>query len=179
MRHYVFSLLVITLAALSFSFPSFAENAPKIAVVNIQKIMRDSQAATSVRDQLKGKQSSFQTELDNKEKELQKEDQELVKQRANLAQDAFNQKVSSFRQKANQARQEIQNKRAQLDKGFSSALTQIQTTTIGIITEIAKEKSIDLVLTGSTVLFANQEMDITDEVLSRLNKKVPSISVQF
>lgn len=179
MRHFIFSLLLITLAALNFSSPSFAEDAPKIAIVNIQKIMRDSKAATSVRDQLKNKQSSFQTELDNKEKELQKEDQELVKQRANLAQDAFNQKVNSFRQKANQARQEIQNKRAQLDKGFSSALTQIQNTTIGIITEIAKEKNIDLVLTGSTVLYANQEMDITEEVLSRLNKKVPSISVQF
>lgn len=172
-------VLVSILAFFTFSIPAYAEKAPKIAIVNIQKIMRDSSAATSVRDQLKSKQSSFQTELDNKEKELQKEDQELVKQRANLAEDAFNQKVNSFRQKANQARQEIQTKRTQLDKGFSGALTQIQNTTIGIITEIAKEKNIDLVITGSTVLYASQEMDITDEVLARLNKKVPSISVQF
>ena len=150
-----------------------------VGVVNIQKIMRESKAASSVREQLKNKQKTFQSELDAKEKSLQQEDQELAKQRANLSQEAFNQKVESFRQKAMSARQEIQNKRAQLDKGFSGALSQIQETTLTIIKEVSTEKSLKLVLSSSQVLYSDDAMDITGEVLNRLNSKLPNVSVSF
>jgi len=173
LRFIVFAALATALAQ-----PAFAET-PSIGVVNIQKIMRDSSAAKSVRDQLQNKQKSFQSELDTKEKELQKEDQELVKQQANLSKEAFDQKVNAFRQKAMSARQEIQNKRAQLDKGFQGALNQIQTSTLNIVSEVAKEKSLSLVVSSSQVLYSNQGMDITDDVLARLNKQLPNVSVKF
>lgn len=164
-------------ATLFLAQPAFAEE--KIAVVNIQQIMRDSGAAKSVREQLQSKQKSFQSELDAKEKALQKEDQELVKQQANLSKEAFEQKVNAFRQKAMSARQEIQNKKAQLDKGFQGALNQIQTTTLNIVKEVATEKGYNIVLSSSQVLYNGSNMDITGEVLARLNKKLPSVSVKF
>lgn len=170
-------ILATLFTALVLAQPAFAEE--KIAVVNIQQIMRDSGAAKSVREQLQNKQKSFQSELDAKEKALQKEDQELVKQQANLSKEAFEQKVNSFRQKAMSARQEIQNKKAQLDKGFQGALNQIQTTTLDIVKEVASEKGYNIVLSSSQVLYNGPNMDITGEVLARLNKKLPNVSVKF
>lgn len=170
--------LCLALLALGISQPALAET-PAIGIVNIQQIMRDSSAAKSVLQQLQNKKKSFQSELDAKEKELQKEDQELVKQQANLSKEAFEQKVTSFRQKAMSARQEIQNKRGQLDKGFQGALDQIQTTTLGIVAEVAKEKNFSLVVSSAQVLYNTDGMDITGEVLGRLNKKLPSVSVKF
>ncbi len=150
-----------------------------VGVVNIQKIMRESKAANSVREQLKSKQKSFQSELDAKEKALQQEEQTLAKQSSTLSEDALKQKVEAFRSKAISARQEIANKRAQLDKGFSGALGKIQETTLGIIQEIAKEKKLNLVLSSSQVLYADSPMDITAEVLNRLNSKLPNVTVTF
>ncbi len=179
MRFIQSSLMVLCLSVMVAVAPAHAATLEGVGVVNIQKIMRDSKAASSVRDQLKNKQKSFQSELDAKEKALQQEDQELAKQRANLSQEAFTQKVTAFSQKAMAARQEIQNKRAQLDKGFAGALGKIQDTTIAIVQEIAKEKNLKLVVSSSQVLYSDAEMDITNEVLTRLNSKLPSVSVSF
>jgi outer membrane protein len=172
-------LTLLSITLLTSAPYAHAEDIKAIGVVNIQKIMRDSKAANSVREQLKTKQKSFQSELDGKEKALQQEDQALSKQRANLSQDAFNQKVESFRQKAVAARQEIQNKRAQLDKGFSGALGKIQDTTLTIIQGIAKDKGLKLVVSSAQVLYSDTALDITDEVLKKLNSDLPEVSVNF
>ena len=169
---------LLALCALLTASPAWAET-PSIGVVNIQKIMRDSTAAKSVRDQLQGKQRAFQTDLDAKEKALQAEDQALVKERDKISKEALEQKVNAFRQKAMTARNEIQNKRVQLDKGFQGALAQIQSATLGIVAEVAKEKGLSLMLSSSQVLYATTGMDVTDEVLARLNKKLPSVAVKF
>lgn len=168
-----------TALILSHTMPASAADLQGVGIVNIQKIMRESKAASSVREQLKSKQRAFQAELDTKEKSLQQEDQELAKQRANLSAEAFNQKVEAFRQKAISARQEIQNKRAQLDKGFGGALNRIQENTLNIVKEVANEKGLKLVLSSSQVLYSDNAMDITGDVLSRLNSKLPSVSVSF
>ena len=169
----MFALLALT----AFALPAHAETA--IGIVNIQKIMNDSLAAKSVRDQLQSKQKSFQSELDAKEKALMKEDQDLIKQRANMEKDAFEQKVKSFRERAAKAQGEIQAKKASLDKAFAGALEQIQTNVVAITASVAKEKKLNVVISSAQVLYGDASLDITDEVLSQLNKKLSSVTLKF
>jgi Skp family chaperone for outer membrane proteins len=169
--------LLVLLAIAAFALPVQAETS--IGIVNIQKIMNDSLAAKSVRDQLQSKQKSFQSELDAKEKALIKEDQDLVKQRANMDKDAFEQKVKSFRERAAKAQGEIQAKKASLDKAFAGALEQIQTNVVEITASVAKEKKLNVVISSAQVLYGDASLDITDEVLSQLNKKLSSVTLKF
>lgn len=179
MRFLTSSLLALCITGLLAISPAHAEELKSIGIVNIQKIMRESKAASSVSAQLKNKQKAFQSELDAKEKALQQEDQALAKQRTTLSQEEFSKKAQAFMQKATSARQEIQNKRAQLDKGISGALSKIQETTLAIVQDVAKEKNLDLVISSAQVLYSNDNMDITNEVLNRLNSKLPNVSVSF
>ena len=157
--------------------PALAEQ--KLAVVNIQQIMRESKAAASVRDQMKAKQKTFQEELDKREKQLQSEDQDLAKQRSVLAQDAFEKKYKEFREKAADAQKEVRTKRNALDKGFTQALTDIQKKVTDIVTAVAKEKNINAVVSSSPMLYFSPDMDITAEVLTRLNSQMPNLTVKF
>lgn len=170
------SALFIALLAIS---TSQAHAQAKIAVVNIQKIMRESKAAEAVRQQLKSKQQSFQSELDKKEAELQKEDQELAKQRTVLSQEAFEAKYKDFRQKAAAAQAEVRTKRGALDKGFTKALADIQKKVTDIVASVAKEKGLDVAIAASPILYVNPTMDITQPVLERLNKEMPNLTVNF
>lgn len=151
----------------------------KLAVVNIQQIMRESKAAESVREQMKAKQKNFQTELDKLEKELQTEDQELAKQRSVLSQEAFEKKYQDFRQKAADGQKEVRTKRAALDKGFTQALSDIQKKVLDIVDTISKDKGYNAVISTSQMLYADPELDITQEVLSKLNSELPSLTVNF
>jgi outer membrane protein len=165
------------LAILAFSIPAQAET--KIAVVNIQKVMQDSTAAKSVREQLKSRQGSFESEMKKKEEDLRKQDQELSKQRSVLAPDAFEQKLREFREKASAAQKDVQAKKNQLDKAFGQALNDIQKSVFDIVGAISKEKALNAVIPTSQMLYADPALDITGEVTSRLNKQLPNVSVKF
>jgi outer membrane protein len=151
----------------------------KLAVVNIQKVMQDSTAAKSVREQLKSKQGGFEAEMRKKEEDLRKEDQELSKQRSVLAPDAFEKKIQEFRNKASSAQKDVQGKKMQLDKAFGGALNDIQKSVFDIVATIAKEKGYEAVIPTSQMLYADPALDVTSEVTSRLNKQLPSVSVKF
>lgn len=168
------------IALMSFTAPAFAEDAKQnIAVVNIQQIMRDSTAAKSVREQLETKQKAFQADITKKEDALQKEDQELGKQQSVLSKDAFAEKAKAFRAKATDVQKEVQAKKAMLDGGFERALSDIQKAVNEIIADMAKEKGFTLAVPTSQVLYADDKMDISKEVLDRLNKKLPKLDVKF
>lgn len=176
---YVLLISLLFLALLAFATSNANAADTSVAVVNIQKIMRESKAASAIRTQVQSKQKSFQEELDQKEKALQKEDQELAKQRSVLSQDAFEAKYKEFRQKAANAQQEVRGKRAKLDKGFSAALNQVQDKVTTIVEAVCKEKNLTLAIAASQVLYTAPQHDITTEVLKRLDEQLPSLTVNF
>ncbi|MFM8186731.1 MAG: OmpH family outer membrane protein, partial [Alphaproteobacteria bacterium] len=48
-----------------------------------------------------------------------------------------------------------------------------------IVSEISKEKNLDVIMPTSQTLFFKDELDITAEVLSALNKKITKVDVKF
>ena len=159
--------------------PALAQTAATIAVVNVQQIMREATAAKSVREQLESKQKAFQADITKKEEALQKEDQELAKQQSVLSKEAFAEKAKAFRTKATEVQKEVQSKKALLDNAFERALNDIQKAVNQVIADLAKEKGFTLAVPTSQVLYADTKMDISNDVLERLNKKLPKLDVKF
>lgn len=178
MKKTIFYAMAISAA---FAVPAFAADAvkPTIAVVNIQQIMKDSTAAKTVREQLESKQKSFQAEITKKEEGLKKEDQELGKQKSVLAKDAFDKKISEFRIKATSVQKDVQAKKALLDGAFEHSLNDIQKVVTDIIADLAKEKGFVVAVPTSQILYADKSLDISSDVLDRLNKKLPKLDVKF
>ena len=76
-------------------------------------------------------------------------------------------------------RGEAQKKRVSLDKAFNQALSDIQKNVTTIITEIAKERQIALVVPASQTMYFDPQMNVSAEVLARLNKRLPSLKLAF
>ncbi|MBY0406090.1 MAG: OmpH family outer membrane protein, partial [Rickettsiales bacterium] len=150
-----------------------------IAIVNIQQVMRDSTAAQSVREQLESKQKTFQSEISKKEESLQKEDQELGKKRSVLSKQAFEEKARAFRTKATEVQKEVQAKKATLDAAFERALSDIQKVVTEVIADLAKEKNFQVAIPTSQILYGDTKLDVSAEVLKRLNEKMPKLDVKF
>ena len=172
---------IVASAVIAYSPAAMAADAPAntIAIVNIQQIMHESTAAKSVRDALESKQKSYQTELSKKDDELRKEEQALSKQKGVLSKDAFEKKANDFRKKATDIQKEVQSKKAALDGGFERALAEIQKVVTDIIADMAKEKGFVVALPTSQVLYFDNKLDITNDVLAALNKKLTKLDVKF
>jgi Skp family chaperone for outer membrane proteins len=170
-------LFVLTLAVFGIQSPAFAD--AKIATLNIQEIMHDSTAAKSVRDQLDAKRKTFEAEMSKKEEALRKEDQDLSKQKDVLSTDAFEKKLKTFREKASAAQRDVQAKRSQLDNAFTQAVNEIQKVVTDIVTGMAKERGFTVVVPTSQLVWADPSLDISQEVLAKLNQKLPKVTVKF
>ena len=173
----MFRMIAATFLALSIFAASPSANAAEIGVINIQKIMESSKAAKSIRQQLQSKQKKFQAELDKKQKQLLAEDKKLAKQHGTLAKDAFEKKVKEFQKRAEAAKKEIATKRRELDKAFTKALKQIEDKVIAIGEAVAKDKGYNIVISASQVLYSDSSMDITQAVLTKLDKELPKVSI--
>jgi len=178
-RTYAILMLLGMFAATSFMQLSAAQaaDAVSIGVVDVQRIMRDAKSANSARKQLDAMQSKFKTETEAQEKTLQKEEQELSKQRTVLSQKVFEEKAKAFREKVMGVQKEVQSKRAKLGKAYDASVSEIQKQMQSIITDVSKEKKYTLMLPTSQVLYFADGMDSTDEVLKRLDSKLPSLTV--
>lgn len=173
------ALIIAVFALLLAAAPLTVRAADSVAVINIQDIMRDSLAAKSVKKKLEAKQKSFQSEMTKKEKDLQTKERALAKQRGTLSPAEFEKKVKSFRDAAAKAQRDVQAKKTKLDKAFADSLATIQKTVVGIVEGIAKERGVKVVMPTSQLLYADPSLDITKEVLGKLNKQLPSVKVNF
>ncbi|WP_207478811.1 OmpH family outer membrane protein [Arenibaculum pallidiluteum] len=150
---------------------------PIILVVDIQAIQQESAAAKAMQKQLDAQREAYQKEIASQEERLRNADQELNKQRPLLSADAFAQKRRDFEQQVVEVQRNVQVRRRAYDQAAQEAMNQIRTAAFEIITNVAGERRANLVLPRQQVLLVEKGLDVTDIVMERLNKKLPTVKV--
>ena len=64
------------------------------------------------------------------------------------------------------------------NRPISRCAEDLQKTVLDITKQIAAEKKYNLIVSGAQVLYADDALDITDEVIKRLDAKMPTVSVK-
>lgn len=152
---------------------------PKIGIVDVQKVLRDSKAAQSVRPEFDRMRKDFQNQVSEQEQRLRQAEQELTRQRAILAPEAFTQKRRAFSEEARNAQNSVQARRRQLDKAFDDTKNEILKNLVIVAREVAEARKLNMLLEKRFVFLSASTMDVTDEVISRLDKRLPKIAVKL
>lgn len=166
----IFSFVCILLLPTS----AYAQNI-KIAVVDIDKILSESKAGKSVRQQLNSRRESFQKEFSALEDNLTNAQETLMQKKNDLTAEEFTTKRKNFEKQLFETQNLFKKRRNALDKGLGDALAKLRQHIIRVTAEIANEKKYQVVLTRDSVVIIEKEMDITETVLSRLNAQVSNI----
>lgn len=151
----------------------------KIVAVDVNRLLQDSEAGKQVRSQVDRQLNVFQTEVSKQENELRAADQELAKQRPVLAQDAFEQRVADLRKRVAAANQSAKDRRQALDKAFGEGMGKVQQAMLQVIAQIATERQYEIVLHSGQVVMVANPLDITSEVMRRLNQTLPQVTVNI
>lgn len=174
-------LLGIAAAVLLIGASSLAtaqDRPPSIGIVDVQKILRDSQASRSLRPQIEELRKNYQTSVRKRETELRKASQELQRQRAILSSQAFAKRRNDYEEKARKAQVDFQQRKRRIDNAYGAAMRVIQKSMVVAAAKIAEERNFDIVLPKSLVLLADQKLDITGEVLRRIDESLPSVKLE-
>ncbi len=145
--------------------------------IDFKYVLNESVAGKKAQDELKKQYNKSVKNLNNKEKKLQEEEKELIQQKKIISADEYKKKVTELRNKVrdlqkekNQILEKVANQRA---KAKSELLRNLNP----IIKEYMVEKQIRMVIDKKNLILGDENLDITKEIISRLNDKLKSIKL--
>ena len=89
----------------------------------------------------------------------------------------FQERVTALQNEAESKQQELQTKVQKIQEAIQRASTSIDSVMSPILTEIVNEKGAKILLDRQSILFGDPKLDISAEVVKRLNKRLPDIKV--
>lgn len=153
---------------LTLSAPVFAG---KLAVIDVRQALLASNAAETFRSQMKQDFASDQQALVDLEKQA-KSLQEKMQKNAGLSSEDEMKKLRMQFQKAfgeyQRKGQQLQQEQTQREQNF---LGDMKPKLDEIIRNMINEEDIDLIISKNAAVYANPDLDITDEVTELLNKQ--------
>jgi Skp family chaperone for outer membrane proteins len=171
--------LVIFVVSHADAQSTFKAPPPKIAIVDVQAIMREAKSAKSARDQMNAIATKEQAKFAAEEKKLRTQDQELLQQRSLLTPEVYAQRQQALQVEVRRLQRKSRDLRLALDQGFKRTMEQIQLILIDEIRKLSKEFDLNLVVPRSQIVLAVDDYDITKPALERLDKRLPTIELKL
>ena len=150
----------------------------RIGLIDLEGVIRASKGTAKVRELLDKQRQLFQQEFSEREAGLQQRERELTSQRELLSEDAFAEKLAQFEADVATIQKEIQYRREAIDLAFQEAQSKLRRIALEIVTEVAGEKRLDLVLIKDSVLIFRPTLNISDEVLQRLDERTKNARLE-
>ncbi|MCB1681614.1 MAG: OmpH family outer membrane protein [Alphaproteobacteria bacterium] len=172
-----FTRLVLLSAFLVFVAAPAAYAQISIAVVDIEALMSDSTAAKSIKQQVETNRKKFETEMEGLEKQLRDSLEKLKAESKDLSKEDLEKKAQEFEEKRFEARKTLKSRIASLNKGSAEAMNTLTSSIFKVCAKLADEKKYDLIITRNNVIVGAKSLDITPEVMKRLNDTLPDVKV--
>ncbi|MGZ8329310.1 MAG: OmpH family outer membrane protein [Allosphingosinicella sp.] len=172
-------LAVALLALLATPNPVPAQEAPgvRLGILDVGRALRDASAVKGIRSQLDGYMDSYRADTQKEEQSLRAADAELGRKRTVLSAEAFAAERQKLEQRVAAAQGKVQDRRQSLERVHAEAMQKVQDALAGIVSAIAKERGLTLILRKDQTLFALPSYEITEEAMKRLDKQLPSVKI--
>ena len=151
----------------------------RVAVVDVESILEHSQAIVHIKKSINIISEQIQSELSSKDIQLKEAEAELIKQRGVLPKEKFDILVADFNKRVSATQQEMQHKKSTLEQAHANAIAEVHKNTIDVISDLSKKYGFNIVFPSSQVLFVNNSLNITHEVISNLNESLKEVEVDY
>ncbi len=180
LRYALLPLLAVGLSLLLWMAAPAAPRAqelasPVLAIIDVQKVLRDSTAVSALSRKIEEQKVQYQEELREQERALRDADQELARQRSILSPEAYAKKRDELERRVATLQREARNRKRGLDKVFTQGMIKVQAELARVAKEIAEERGLDLILSKATVVLVKPKFELTQEAVRRLNERLPDL----
>ncbi|MCM1294798.1 MAG: OmpH family outer membrane protein [Muribaculaceae bacterium] len=153
----------------------------RIAVIRMDAIQTEANALNDLRKQKENYESKLRDELTREQKALEKEKAEIEKSQDVLSRDALQRRVVDYQNRVTKLQRDLTERAQSIEVAYQKALNELQTKHLDPLIEgIIAKKNLSLVIDGRFARIGNNvsNLDITDEVVSALNKKVSAVKME-
>ena len=160
--------------------PSVEAFVARVAVIDSVRIKTQSVPFIKVRQLLEEQHAKAHQEILEQERSIRQQDEELRK--GTISNQEKHKKKQALDKKVTELQQSVQKKQDKLTKQFALLTERLETELNEIIAKIVKELGFNLVLNTTiqetkAILYADPALDITNEIIKRLDKKMPTVTL--
>jgi Skp family chaperone for outer membrane proteins len=151
-----------------------------VGVLDTQAILNTSSAGKSLNTQWNAAMKALNDDMQKKEDALRAQAQQLETARAAnppISQADYVAKRKAIEQQDQQYQQAFTKNKQAWDGRLDKARDSIATAARKAMQDIAKQRGLTLILDRAAVPYSPQPWNITDEVMARLNKALPSVKL--
>ena len=150
---------------------------PVVLIVDMQRLQRDSAAAKSIREQSTAIRQAIERAMAEREEAMRAEEKKLAELRENLDTAEFRERVQVFEKTVFEHRDFAQRETAKLQNALSEASNRLRGKIAPILAELMRERRAQVMLDSSQVVLSIGQLEVTDEVIRRLDVIAPTLSL--
>lgn len=179
----IFAALALSFSAAALTAPIVSAQGTNVIVIDQARIMRDSSAGKDIQTKLQAIGTSMEQELNPTATALSTEGQALEGKTANmtqqqiLANEALKTEVTNYARKAQEfnVKRQIAGQELSLTerKAWADFFEQLRP----VLQEVVTERGAQIIMERSELTYADPAIDASDLVISKMNSRVPTISV--
>ena len=155
------------------------ETPPNILVVDFDWVIRQSDAAQSVQNQLNEERQALQDRFAELEADLRTMEQELEAMGEDVSDEEQLERRREFEQLVANTQREAQARRSILDQAFREAMDQVRDATVRAIADIADNAEAEIVLNVNQTVIYSRDRNISQQALDALNEQLPDVEVEL
>ncbi len=166
------STVAVSFFAIIFCINSlYAADVAKIGVIDLQKVLETSYAGKSIQATLKKQKEKMEADLKTKGTEIENISKRLERESMVMSKEMREEKERDQRIKINDFKTLQKKYRTDLQKLEVQLMNQLQQDVKELVDSIGKKKGYLLIVNKYTVLYSPSSIDITDDLIKRLNAK--------
>lgn len=153
----------------------------RIAVVRMDAIQAEAAALKDLRAQREKYEKELRDEMTSQQKALEKEKTEIEKSQDVLSQEALQRRVVDYQNKVTKLQRNLTERAQSVEMSYQKALNDVQAKHLDPVIEgIIDKKNLSLVIDGRMARTGANvaNLDITDEVIKALDKKVSNVKME-
>ena len=171
MRVVKYAIVMSLLPLFIFTNLSTAADVAKIGVVDLQKILETSSAGKTIQNQLKKQKEGMESDLQKKGSEIEKIRKRLERESMVMSKEMREEKEREQRIKINDFKSLQKKYRSDLQKLEAQLMNQLQNDIQELLNAIGKREGYLLIINKYGVLYSPGSIDITDNLIKKLNAK--------
>lgn len=152
----------------------------RIAVISMDKIQMESKVLEDLHKQRANFENKLKSRLEKEQKAIEKEKADIEKSQDMLSQEALQRRVADYQRRVNQFQRDLSETAQSIESSYQDALNTIQKKHLDPIIEgVIAKKNLSLVIDGRMARTGKDitNLDITDDIINALNKKVSSVKM--
>jgi Skp family chaperone for outer membrane proteins len=163
------------------TLPALAKEAPPppvvIGVLGVPDVMRASSAAQIIQRVIGARKEKLRADVERDQAAWRELESSLQADAPKLTPEQGRAREQALRTRVNNDRRQLQERNRVISEAGQVGLNQIESTLVAVIRQVAEAHGMNVVLHRSQVALNQPQFDITDEVVTQLNKLMPTVKI--